>query len=135
METPEDKSSVLVKEKVALPMPVSILSVKIGPNDYSIKIPSNGQFIDIEARKAKLTDGTHSQMLFGGSPSQQAYLLTEVIATLSVLLPKLSKDLNVASMLDLDPIQTKQMVSVYTKEIYPWLAQIRDVANEDIESK
>lgn len=132
MEISEDKSSVLVKEKVQLKVPTSVLSVVIGANTYDIKIPSNGQFIDIEARKAKLTDGTHSQMLFGGSPSQQAYLLTEVIATLSVLIPGLAKDLN-ASILEMNPIQTKEMVNVYTKKIYPWLSEIREVANQDVE--
>ena len=128
-----EETSAIKNEKKVLPTPVPVLQVEIGPNTYDIKIPNNGQFIDIESRKAKLTDGTYSQMLFGGSPSQQAYLLTEVIATLTVLIPKLSKDLNVGSMLELDPIQTKQIVKVYTKQIYPWLSQIREVANEDVD--
>lgn len=125
-----------VKEKKEpLEMPSNTITVKIGPNDYDIKIPTNGQFIDIETRKAKLTDGSHSQMLFGGGAAQQAYMLTEVAATFTILTPKLLTDLNVLSILDLDPIQTKSLVKAYTEVVYPWLTQIRAVANEDVDVK
>lgn len=125
-----------VKEKKEpLKMPSGTISVTIGPNSYDIKIPNNGQLIDIETRKAKLTDGSHSQMLFGGGAAQQAYLLTEVVSVFSILIPQLLKDLNTTSLLELNPIQTKEMVKVYTDIIHPWLTQIREVANEDVEIK
>ena len=127
-----------VKEKKEpLKMPASTISIMIGPNSYETKTPTNGQFIDIISRKIKLTDSTHSQMLYGGGQEQQAYMLTEIAATLPVLFPQLLKDLNVPSILDLSPINplTKQMVKAYTDIVFPWLTQIRTVANEDVDIK
>lgn len=123
------------KEAAQIQAPASKISVTIGPNSYDIKLPNNGQLIDIERWKIQLTSGTHKDMLFGRGPSQQAYLITEVIATLSVLIPDLSKDLNVKSLLELDMIMSKQIIKSYEDTIYPWLQQMINYCNQEVDDK
>lgn len=112
--------------------PVNELTVTIGGNSYKIKMPNNGQFIDIESAKLRMTDGTHAKMAEGALPSQYAYFLTSVLATLSVLVPELSKDA-MLSLTDMTPIQSKEITKLYTERIFPWLQDIRAVANDEVE--
>lgn len=120
-------------EKKKVKMPSEQIEISIGPNVYPIKQPTNGQLIDIESSKSSLTRGTHSDMLRGASSAAQAYLLTEVISTFNILIPKLKTDLNATSLLDLTPIQTRNMCKVYTEIVYPWLEQIRQIANDEVD--
>lgn len=115
-------------------MPAKSVDVTIGENTYTINFPTNGQLIDIERRKINLTDGTHKEMLTSGQQStQQAFLLVEAITTFSVLIPDLVKNLNVKSLLDITPMQSKGMVNEYIKKYYPWFTQWMTIINEDVE--
>lgn len=121
------------QKKQKSPMPSRTLHIEIGDNPYEIKFPTNGQLIDIERMKIQLTNGTHKDMLSTMQPStMQAYLLAEVIATFTVLIPDLvKKDIATKSLLDLDPIQSKPLVKAYTKQYYPWFNSWMNVINED----
>lgn len=115
-------------------MPAKTVDIQIGENTYKVNFPNNGQLIDIERRKITLTDGTHKDMLMGmSSGTQQAFMLVEAITTFTVLIPKLSTDLNVKSLLDLDPMQSKKIVHQYTSKYYPWFSSWMDVVNEKLE--
>lgn len=114
-------------------MPSKEIQIRIGENDYTVKFPTNGQLIDIEKRKVNMTDGTHRSLLLGQASAQQAYILVEAIATFSVLIPQLDTDLNVKSLMDLDPMQSKSMVNEYIKKFYPWFNEWMDIINEKIE--
>ena len=109
-------------------LPAEQIEVTIGPNAYVIKRPKVGQIIDIERMKLRLTGGTHNQMLFGSEQSQQAYVLVDTVAVLSVLIPELSKDMLVESLLDLRPDQIKEVSKVYEDQVFPWLQQLRDLS-------
>lgn len=120
-------------EKKKVKMPKAVMDLIIGPNSYSIKIPNNGNFIDIEKLKIQLTEGTHSKMLYGNAFAQQGYVLVETIAALQILVPGLQKSLNVDSLMDCDPIQTKALVKSYMQEIFPWLQEIQKIANDEVD--
>jgi len=117
------------KKKTSLPS--DKIKVKIGMNEYEIKYPNNGQLIDIERLKIQLTAGTHKEMLSGVGIAQHAYLLTEAISTFTVLLPDMKKDLNVESLLDLNPYQSKSILKAYEKSYYPWIMEWNAVLDEE----
>ena len=115
-------------------MPEKQISVSIGQNTYSIKFPNNGQLIDMERMKIQLTDGTHKTMMHGSSSSSvQAYLLVDAIATFTVLIPELKTDLNVNSLLDIDPYQSKKIVKEYVDKFYPWFSDWMKLINEKVD--
>lgn len=115
-------------------LPSSQITVQIGKNTYTIKMPNYGQFIDMERLKYKLTGGTKDQMLFSNSNSSiAAFVYTEAIAALTILIPDLTKDLVATSLLELNPIQSKELIKVYTKQIDPWLKAINEAANEEVD--
>lgn len=117
-------------------MPPRSINVKIGQNTYTINFPNNGQLIDIESRKMALSNGTHRDMMLSMSEStQKAFVIGEAITTFTVLIPSLAKDLNVPSLLDLDPVQTKGIVKEYMRKYYPWFKQWMDVLNEDLDDE
>lgn len=118
------------KKKEERPIPSSTLDIVIGPNQYTIKRPTVGQIIDMERAKLKLSGGQHSQMLFGTLQAQQAYLFVEAIATFTVLVPELQKDLLVKSLLDLTQEQSRPLVKQYEDKVYPWLNALREVASK-----
>lgn len=124
-----------MEQKKEKQMPANSITIKVGPNEYNIKYPNNGKLIDIERMKIKLTDGTHKDMLFGTNAAQHAYLLTESIATFMILIPELTKDLTVPSLMDLNPMQTKSIVDAYSRVYYPWMEQWRAIVNEEVEEE
>lgn len=124
-----------MEQKKKLQLPAKQIDIIIGLNTYPVKFPNNGQLIDMERMKIQLTDGTHKTMLFGQPSAQQAYLLTETIATFSILIPDLLKDLQVRSLLDLDPYKSKLLTKAYSAVFYPWFQQWVDVINDNEEEE
>lgn len=116
-------------------LPSRSIKVTISNREYSIKFPNNGQFIDIERNKIDLSNGNLKNMLFGTPSGQLAYILIEAVATFSILIPDLVKDLDVKSLLELDPYQSKQLVSAYEKHYYPWIEKWREVINAPVEQE
>ena len=113
-----------------LQMPAREITIKIGVNDYKIKFPTNGQLIDMESLKIQMTSGTNKDMLFGSTAAREAYLINEAIATFQILIPQLNKDLNVKSLLDLDPLQSKSVSKAY-EQYYDWMEKWRKVLNQE----
>lgn len=112
-------------------MPPKEIKVKIGINDYTIKNPNNGQRIDIESAKMRMTSSKFKDLLFGDAAAMDAYVLTAAIATFSVLIgDDLKKDMGGASLLDLDPLQSKTLTSAYEK-YYEWQNKWRDYINQE----
>ena len=122
------------KDKKEKKMPARQITVKIGQNDYEIKFPRNGALIDIESAKIRMTGGTNKEFVYGGPSAQNAYLLVEAIATFETLLPQMTKDLVVGSLLDLDQLQTKTVLKAYER-YYQWMQEWRMFLNDDIEEK
>ena len=118
------------KKEEDLQMPSRDIKVKIGTNEYTIKFPTNGQLIDMESLKIQMTSGANKEMLFGTASAREAYLINEAVATFQVLIPDLKKDLEVKSLLDLDPLQSKSIHKAYEK-YYNWMEEWRKVLNQE----
>jgi hypothetical protein len=115
-------------------LPEKTLSFRIDENDYTVKYPNNGLFIEIEAMKSLLTRDTYSSMSTGNTISSQlARYTVDMIAFLAVCCPKLKDDLKVGSLSELDMIPSKKVLKVYVKTILPWLMEWEALVNSDDE--
>ena len=103
-------------------MPSQSITFEVGGNSYEIKFPNNGQFIEIERLKAKLTDGFYSEMKNSSGNGYYATLLVDAIATFTVLCKELIKDLN-KSVYEMTMIEAKPIVDIYTKKYLPWFTE------------
>lgn len=101
-------------------IPSSSISFEYEGNNYEIHFPNNGQFIDIEKMKAKMTDGFYSEMKSGSGNGFYASLLVDTISTFSILCKDLLKDLNTKNIFQLSLIQTKPLVDIYKSQYLPW---------------
>lgn len=113
-----------------LTLPKKTIEVKIGENSYSINYPKNGEFIDIEAFKARLTRDSYNTLVDGNTvASQMARYTVDMIAFLTICCPKIKADLNAPSFSDLEMIDSKKILKVYVNEILPWLTEWENVLN------
>jgi hypothetical protein len=101
-------------------------SVTISPNGnkYEVKFPNTGEYLDIMSIKSRLT----SDLSLNDVYSSYAYLMAEMIATYTVMIPALKKDLNVESISQLSLIESKELLDSYTDVYKPffdgWMAVI-----------
>lgn len=116
-------------------LPKEKLDFSIDENDYSITFPNNGEYIEIEGMKARLTRDTYNSMAVGVSVSaQMARYTVDMIACLSVLCPKIKEDLKVESFSELKMIDSKRILKVYIDKILPWLTEWESVLNAEDEA-
>lgn len=110
-----------MEESKPAQMPASQIKIKILENTYTIKLPTVGQFIDIQTYKVRLA-GEEYDKLSSIYESDKAYakLLIDLIACYTVLIPDFKKDLNVDSVSSLDLIKAKTLINTYIKEFLPW---------------
>jgi len=107
------------------------INVKIKENNYDINFPTNAQFIEIENKKIALANGMYSNLVTSGMiNSNRALDLIDVISYFSVLIPGLNKDLRVNNLLELNPVDTIQMVKVFKKEFFPWYKEWLDILKQ-----
>lgn len=110
-------------------------TIKIFDNEYEVVL-TNGSLIDIEKVKIQLSGGTHTAM--GNSntmASDRAYLTVEAIATFTILIPQLKKDLLVSSLLDLPLLRTKVLIKAYIEQFFPWFKTYLEEVNRDEDSE
>jgi hypothetical protein len=115
------------------------ITIKIQENEYEVSFPNNGQLIDIEVMKQGLSKGTQDSLLSGlGINANLAWMTIEMIATFTILIPDLIKSLRVENLLELDPMQSKELrkvyVDVYYKWYNEWMAEINDEVKEEEKS-
>ncbi len=121
------------EKKEKLPMPARKIAVKIGMNEYALNMPlKNGDEIDIEALKIRMTGGTLKDLAFGGPASMNAYVTVEAIATFEILIPQLKTDLTVKSLTELDALQFKPVLKAY-EGFYKLAAEWRAFLNQDVD--
>lgn len=121
------------KEKQLPPLEISVpIEINGNRNNYSVKVPDVGQLIDIETSIFSLKKGT--DLIANGTKSAYlAHIASEMIATYNIMIPKLKKDLNVESLLDLNPHQTKKMLRDYLEIFRPWWDSWIDIFNDTSE--
>ena len=90
-------------------------------NEYTITYPKVGNIIDIENRKMLLSNNRYSHLvqseLVGAALAAD---MIEIICVMGILIPDLLKDLRVDSIIDLGPIEMKNLIKVYRNDIAPW---------------
>jgi hypothetical protein len=124
-----------VAKKEKLQMPSRVLKVSIGENSYDVKLPNNGERIDIQSLKLRMTGSKHADMLYGDEEAMDAYILTSAIATFTILIPELSKNLAspLPSLDRYNPI-TRNVISAYEK-YYEWNKSWKEFINQEADEK
>lgn len=104
--------------------------LKIAQNEYEVSYPNTGQQIDIELMKSQIGAGNYDTLRFSQNPlfQRQANII-DMIATFSVLIPKLKENLNVKSFFDLEEEHTTELHKVYEEQFVPWFVEIRTAIN------
>lgn len=91
-------------------------------NSYSVRFPSVNDFIQIESRRMNLTNGTYGYMLQSTLiTSGLALDMVDMVATLTVLCPDIIKDLKVNTILELDLIDSKELMTAYNEQVKVWI--------------
>jgi len=93
------------------------LNLVIQDNTYQLKFPSVGQLLSIEEMKSNF--GLQSYNLTTSSGSI-AYTTGEMVATFTVLVPELKKDLNIDSYSNMNMIDSKVLLDAYVNQFLPW---------------
>lgn len=110
------------------------LSFKIEDNDYEVTFPNNGEFIEIESMKSKLSRGEYASISDNLTlEAQIAKYTVDLIAFFGTCCPKVRTDLKVDSLSELDMLSSKKILKVYVDEILPWLKLWIEVINSNEE--
>lgn len=112
------------------------IKIKIKGNEYEIKFPNNGQLIDIETMKQALSKGSMDSLLISrNAQSNLVYVTIEMISTFTILIPQLIEDLRVDNLLDLDPIETRELRRIYVEDYHAWYTKWMKDINDEIDVK
>lgn len=100
--------------------PPKTLTVEIKDNSYDIKFPDTGKLIDIEEIKSRVSNGNYNSFFGGTLSAEMVRLLIDTIATFTILIPDLKKDLVVGSYFELELIDSIELLKVYRDKYLPW---------------
>jgi len=108
--------------------PSRSVKIVLQGNDYIVKFPNVGQFIDIESKKALFSNRQYSALVTSNLVnSNHALDLIDAIAYFSTLIPELQKDLKLANLFELDMLSAKELTDQYQKVFRPWFLKWREV--------
>ena len=123
-------------EKQSKKLPERKKSFIIKDNTYDVEFPNTGGLLDIEVLKAQLSRGQYNEILSSGTiRSNYVRALIDMISTFTVLFPKLKKDMNVSSISELKPEDSKVLLKVYLDKVNPWLKEWEEYLNSDDEDQ
>ena len=110
--------------------------VKIDENSYPVTFPNVGQMMDIESMKYALTGNRYKEMALSTVRSTLYVLdLVDAIATFSVMIPDLIKDLTINNLLDMNPLESKKIVSAHKKYYKEFYKPLLDAALSEEEEE
>lgn len=122
--------------KQPLKMPDRKKSFKIKDNTYEVEFPNTDGLWNIEILKAQLAGGQYNEILNAGTiQSNYTRVLIDMTATFNILFPKLKKDMSIKAIGDLHPVDSKELLKVYVKEVQPWMKAWMDFLNSDEEQE
>lgn len=120
-------------------IPERTISIKIENKEYTINFPNTGELIDIETFKSSLSRGEYNKLSspFATPETFRSKLLIDMVATFSILIPNLRKDLGK----DISELDTARSIKIlknsYLKVFYPWYQTwtkfLSDIENEEDE--
>lgn len=118
------------KEQEKKKLPNRELSFKLEGKDYLMKFPNTGELMEIAIMRARLSGGKYDMLsntqILGDKLAQFSI---DTIVHFSILSPDLLKNLNVKSYLDLELMDMKKIITLYIKEVLPWLNTWYEVLN------
>lgn len=105
-----------------------VLKLEVRGNVYDVNYPNTGQQIDMELLKAKIADGNYDILRFSNNPMfQQQADKIDMIATFSILVPQLKKDINADSFFHLTEEESDELLKVYSNQFIPWYVKLKDL--------
>ena len=111
----------------------SITFLLFGEN-RTIDYPNVGQLLEIESKKMMLSNGTYSELNKTNTTSSKYILdLVDAMAHFTVLIPKLSKNLQVDTVYDLGGIESKEVVKAYNEHFRPWYDPFAEELYKDMD--
>jgi len=103
----------------------TVKQVKIGDQQFQISYPTVGQKLQIENVKLLLTDNNYGDLARSGHISAIQLLdLVDAVAYFTILIPEISKSLNVQDFLNMEPKKTKMYIKAFKEEFMPWMDKI-----------
>jgi hypothetical protein len=111
-------------------LPSNKIAIQIAENSYEVSFPNTGQLIDIERNKKKMSEGYDFELATGSADSAYAKILIDTIVTFNVLIPNLTKDLNVNSIRDLSLVESKNLADAYLSVYLPWYNEWVNLINK-----
>lgn len=110
------------------------ITFNVKGNSYQIEFPTVGKFQEIETMKQIVSKGMYSSLLSTGTLSSMEVLnMIDIESYLSVLTPKLIKDLKCESFSDLDIDDFLELKKAYQDQFIPWWNKILDKLSPKIE--
>lgn len=97
-----------------------------GENIYPVSTPNTGQLIQIEKLKTIMTGGQYGAMISNRTlDAKEALDKVDIVANLTVLCPKLIKELKMDSWTDMDPMDFKELEAQYNAQFKPWYDEFK----------
>lgn len=94
-------------------------------NTYKLKMPTMGQLIEIENRKAVFAQNNYGGIVKNKTNlSERSLDMVDMAAYLYTLAPDLIKDLNASSLFELDVMDAKELYDAFKEQVLPWIANI-----------
>lgn len=117
-------------------LPSTSLEVNFKQKKYKVDYPNTGGLIDIQRNKHYFSGNSYNELsLDTTEQGMWTRFVVDMQATFAVLIPDLKKDLSVKSITELSPLDTKQLLSVYVKQVLPWLNEWQVILNADDEDE
>lgn len=101
------------------------LTFVVKENSYDIKVPTMGQFVEIEDRKARFANNNYNGIVNNKTfISERALDLVDMAAYLYVLCPDLIKDLKITNMFQMDVMDANDLLVAFKRDFLPWIKEI-----------
>jgi hypothetical protein len=104
--------------------------VSLNEKEYKLNRPNNGQLLEIEVMKHRLSGGLYQDLVFTNLISSQNTINTiDMISNMSVLCPEIIKDLKI-NIAKIDIIDSLPILKVYMSEVHPWVTKWQSFIQE-----
>lgn len=110
------------------------LNLQVEGQTFKVAFPNAGNLLDIWNMQMLMTQNNYATMANTGTKLGNFFIdAVDAIATFTVLVPELAKQLNGVSFTEIEPKKMKQLVAIYRKQFYPWYRDILEQLLEDEE--
>lgn len=101
-------------------------TITVNDNTYKVTYPNTGEQIDIELMKTRIANGNYDELRLSRNPILTAQAdVIDMVATFSIMVPKLKEDMNVKSFFDLQEENTHVLMDAYEQQYLPWYIKIK----------